>query len=230
MSVPTTIPELASGEATDLFDHYKTGQIGPSEELELFELIHSVAEKYEKKFKLAEVLKSSFDYTAFEVKRLDSEYHKWLKRQIKEDSPSLEPQGPASPAIMQKAKEVGTGASKAMFGEIQEIGNLLVLEFTPKAAARGEPLKEYVLKSIEIRETYGDHMEELQQENEQLKVLCSMFSEVVKPQFKQLAASRIYLDWTTGLMQLQAMGYAPNQKWVDEVTEKIEAAMGVKIF
>lgn len=230
MSLPAAYEELQTEENKDLLDKYRKGLAGPSDQIEIFDLIHTLSEKYGKKFKLSTVLKDSFDYTTFEIKRLDSEYHKWLKRQEKEDSPDMAPQGPGAPAIVGKAKEIGTGASKAMFEEVQAIGNMLVLEFIPKAAARGESLKDYVFKAIEIRETYGDQMEEMQQENEQLKALCSMFSEAVKPQFKQLAATRMYLDFTTGLMQLQAMGLNPDQKWIDEVTEKIEQALGVRIF
>jgi hypothetical protein len=229
MSKPPTIPEIATGEAKDLFDHYRTGQIGQSEEIELFQLIQDIAQRYEKTFKLREVLRDNFDYSAFEIKRLDNEYHKWLKQQIKEDAPELKPEGPASPAIQQKAKEIGTGATKALLGELQELGNVLVLEHAKMASDRGESLKDYVLKSVEIRETYGDQMEALQQENEQLRALCGLFVEAIKPQFKQLAAARMYLDWVTSLMQLQVMGYVPEQKWVDDVTARIEQALQVRI-
>jgi hypothetical protein len=230
MSLPPAISELQSAEAKDLLDNYRKGTIGPTDEIELFELIHMITEKYQKKFKLRDALKSSFDYTDFEIKRFDSEYHKWLKRQEKLDSPTMEPQGPSAPTIATKAKQIGEGATKALLGELQELGNSLVLQYAKQAADRGESLKDYVLKSIEVRETYGDQMEALDQENAQLKVLCEMFAQAVKPQFKQLAATRMYLDWTTGLMQLQAMGFVPDQKWVDEVTQKIEDAMSIRIL
>jgi hypothetical protein len=230
MAVEPTIPELQIGEAKDLFDNYRKGAMGPSEEVELFELIHTIYEKYPKKFKLKDVLKSSFDYTDFEIKHLDNEYHRWLKRQEKADSPTLEPLGPASPAIVTKSKEIGTGATKALLGELQELGNVLVLQYAQKAALRGESLKDYVINCVEMREAYGDQMEAMQQENDQLKILCQMFAQAVKPQFKQLAAARMYLDWTTGLMQLQALGINLDQKWVDEVTNKIENAMQIRIL
>jgi hypothetical protein len=230
MSLPPALSELQTEEAKDLLETYRKGTIGPTGEIELFQLIFSLTEKYQKKFKLRDVLKASFDYTDFEVKRLDSEYHKWLKRQEKQDSPTMEPQGPGAPTIMAKSREIGTGATKALLGELQELGNVLVLQYAKNAADRGESLKDYVLKAIDIREAYGDAMEAMEQENDQLKVLCEMFAQAVKPQFKQLAATRMYLDWTTGLMQLQAMGITPDQKWVDEVTQRIEDAMDIRIL
>jgi len=74
MAVVSPIQELQTGEAKDLFDHYKTGVIGPTEEVELFQLIASIKEKYQKTFKLKDVLAKSFDFTAFEIKRFDSEF------------------------------------------------------------------------------------------------------------------------------------------------------------
>ena len=137
MAVEPQIPELQAAENKDLLDLYKKGTIGAEEEVQLFELIYSLKEKYQKKFKLRDVLKSSFDYTDFEVKRLESEYNKWLKREEKNDSSILTPPGPAAPTIITKAKQVGEGATKALLGELQELGNILVLQYGQKAALRG---------------------------------------------------------------------------------------------
>jgi hypothetical protein len=230
MSLESTIPELQTGEAKDLIGLYKNGQIGAIEEVELFELIHSLQEKYQKTFKLRDVLKKSFDYPDYQIKHLESEYHKWLKRQENTNSPVLTPQGPAAPPLIEKARGVGKGATQALLGETQEIGNLLVLQYAPNASLRGETLKNYVIKCIEYREQYGDKMEDITQENAVLKVLCQMFVQVVKPQFRQMAASRMYLDWTTELMQLKVMGIDLDDEWVNHITQKIEQAMDIKIY
>jgi hypothetical protein len=227
MSLPVAFEELKAGENVDLIQNYRKGVLGPSQEVELFELILSLKTKYDSKFKLSDVLKNNFDYVNLEIKRLDSEYHKWLKKQEKKDSPALAPTGASEPLIMTKSKDIGTGATKALLGELQELGNHLVLEVAPKAAIRGESLKEYVYKCIELRETYGDQMEAMAQENAQLKVLNSLLVEAAKPTFKQLAASRMYVDWQTTLMQLNVLGYAADEKWVSEVTARLEVALGV---
>jgi hypothetical protein len=229
MSLPAAFEELQLGENVDLIQNYRKGVLSQSQEVELFELLYQLKEKYKGAFKLADVLKNNFDYVQLEVKRLDGEYHKWLKKQEKADSPALTPPGPGEPAIVQKAKEIGTGATKALFSEIQEIGNLLVLTYAQKAAIRGESLKEYILKCIDLRETYGDQIEALAQENAQLKALSGMLVEAVKPSFKQLAAARMYLDWTTTLLQLNVLGITVDERWVDDVTAKVEAALGVVI-
>jgi G:T/U-mismatch repair DNA glycosylase len=229
MSVPTAIEELNLEQNKDLLKMFRTGTIGPTEEVQLFDLIYTLYEKYQKKLKLREVLKGSFDYTDFEFKRLDSEYRKYIRREEKTDSSALEPKGPEAPAIVAKSREIGTGATKALLGELQELGNILVLQYAAKASLRGESLKDYVVKSVEIREAYGDQMEAMQQENDQLKALCQMFAQAVKPQFKQLAATRMYLDWVTGLLQLQVLGIDLDKKWVDGVTARIEAAMGIQV-
>jgi len=223
------IAELQQAENRELFEHFRTGIAGPSEEVELFQLVCDLSERYQKVFKIRDVLKE-FQFTAFEAKRFDSEWHRWIKRQVKEEPEGTPPPGPAAPLIATKSKEIGTGATKAMFAEIQEIGNLLVLQYAAKAAVRGENLKDYIIKCIELRETIGDQVEAIQQENQLLKSLCSMFAQALKPNFKQLAATRMYLDWTTGLMQLQALGIELSQTYIDEVTSKIEQAMGIQIL
>jgi hypothetical protein len=229
MAIASPIPELQTGEAKDLLDHYRTGVIGPTEEVELFELLANVKEKYQKTFKLKDVLAKSFDYTAFEVKRLDSEFTKWLKRQEKQDSPALEPQGPAAPAIQAKAKEVGTGATKALLGELQELGNVLVLQYAQKAALRGKGLKDYVIECVEFYEQNGDRISEIMQTNDNLKALTSILVQAVKPQFKLMAASRMYLDFITQLIQLSALGYEVDENFTSGVMQKIELAMGIKL-
>ena len=229
MALSPTVPELQTEESKDLFNHYKTGVIGPTEEVELFELIANLKERYQKTFKLRDVLKKSFDYTDFEVKRLDSEYNKWFKRQVKEDSPPTEPQGPAAPAIVQKAREVGIGATKALLGELQELGNVLVLQYAQKAALRGEGLKDYVIKCVDMREQYGDQMEAMLQENENLKALCGILVQAVKPEFKQMAATRIYVDFILQTIQFSALGYELEEGFVNSVMQKIELAMGTRI-
>ena len=229
MAVVSPIQELQTGEAKDLFDHYKTGVIGPTEEVELFQLIASIKEKYQKTFKLKDVLAKSFDFTAFEIKRFDSEFTRWLKRQVKDDAPEMKPEGPAPPAIIQKAREVGTGATKALLGELQELGNVLVLQYAQKAALRGEGLKDYVIKCVEMREQYGDQMEAMTQENENLKALTGILVQAIKPEFKQMAATRIYVDFITQIMQLSALGYELEEGYISTVMEKIELAMGTKI-
>jgi hypothetical protein len=229
MAVEPTIPELRAGEVKDLFGHYKTGVIGPSEEVEFFELINDLKQRYPKVFKLRDVLKKSFDYTDFEIKRLDSEFNKWLKRQVKEDSPALEPKGPEGPAIVLKAKEVGIGATKALLGELQELGNVLVLQYAQKAALRGEGLKDYVIRCVEMREQYGDKIEALLQENASLKALTNILVQAVKPQFKLMAATRMYVDFVTHLIQISALGYEVDENFVAGVTQKLESAMGIKL-
>ena len=229
MAVEPTIPELQTAETKDLFKHYKTGAIGPTEEVELFELIASLKNKYQKTFKLRDVLKKCFDYTDFEIKRLDSEFNKWFKRQEKADGEINKPEGPAAPTIMAKSREIGTGATKALLSELQELGNVLVLQYAQKAALRGEGLKDYVIKCVEMREEYGDKMEEMLQENENLKALTGILVQAIKPEFKQMAATRIYVDFITQIMQLSALGYELEEGYISTVMEKIELAMGTKI-
>ena len=229
MSIPTDIPELQTGESKDLFDHYKTGVIGPTEEVELFQLIANLKERYQKTFKLRDVLKKIFDYTDYEIKRLDSEYNKWFKRQVKEDGSATEPQGPAGPAITARAKEVGIGSTKAPLGELQELGNILVLQYGQKAALRGLGVKDYVLKCVDFYEQYGDQTEALIQENESLKALTNILVQAVKPQFKLMAATRMYLDFVTQIIQISALGYELNETFINEVTHKLELAMGIKL-
>jgi len=231
MSIPTTIPELQTGEASDLLDHYRKGSIGPTEEVELFELISSVKDKYQKTFKLREVLKKSFDFDEFNIKRFDSEFNKWLKRQVKEDAPAItEPQGPAAPAIGARARDIGTGATKALLGELQELGNVLVLQYGQKAALRGLGLKDYVMKCVEFYEQYGDQTEAIIQENESLKAFSGILVQAVKPEFKQMAATRMYVDFVTQLIQFTALGYELDENFVNGIMQKIEFAMGTKIL
>ena len=230
MALSPSLPELQTEEAKDLFNHFKTGVMGPTEEIELFELIANLKERYQKTFKLKDVLKQSFDYTTFEIKRLDTEYNRWFKRQEKEDGPATEPQGPAAPAIAAKAKEVGTGATKALLGELQELGNVLVLQYAQKAALRGEGLKDYVIKCVEMREQYGDQMESMLQENENLKALTSILVQAVKPEFKQMAATRIYTDFILQIIQLSALGYELEEGVLNTIMGNIELAMRTKIL
>jgi hypothetical protein len=229
MSVAPTIPELQTEESKDLFNHYKTGVIGPTEEVELFELIANLKERYQKTFKLRDILTKSFDYTAFEVKRLDSEYNKWLKRQIKDDIVPAEAQAPGTPVLNAKAKEVTTGATKALLDQVQELGKILVLEYGQKAALRGLGVKDYTLKCVEFYEQYGDQTEAILQENEELKALTSILVQAVKPQFKQMAATRIYVDFILQTIQLSALGYELDESFVSTVMGNIEVAMGTKI-
>jgi len=228
MAIEPSIPELKTEEVKDLFKLYKTGAIGPTGEVELFELINDLKKKYLKIFKLRDVLKKSFDFTDFEVKRLDSEFNKWLKRQEKDDTTAVVPKGPEGPAIAQKAKEVGTGATKALLGELQELGNILVLQYAQKAALRGEGLKDYVIRCVEMREQYGDRIEEITQENLSLKALSNILVQAVKPQFKRMAATRMYLDFVTQIIQIGALGYEINEGFIAEVTQKLDLAMGIK--
>jgi hypothetical protein len=229
MSIQPTIPELQTEETKDLLDHYRKGAAGPSEEIELFQLINDLKQRYQKTFKLRDVLKKSFDYTDYEIKHLDSEFNRWLKRQVKEDGPATEPQGPAPPAITAKAKEIGTGATKALLGELQELGNILVLQYGQKAALRGLGVKDYVLKCVDFYEQYGDQTEALIQENESLKALTNILVQAVKPQFKLMAATRMYLDFVTQIIQIGALGYEVDESFISEVTRKLELAMGIKL-
>jgi hypothetical protein len=229
MSIEPTLPELQTGEVRDLIEHYKKGSIGPSEEVELFELINELKKKYPKVFKLRDVLKKSFDYTDFEIKRLDSEFNKWLKKQVKQDSSQLEPRGPEPPAIVTSAKQVGIGGTKALLGELQELGNVLVLQYAQKAALRGKGLKDYVIECVEFYEQNGDRISEIMQTNDNLKALTSILVQAVKPQFKLMAASRMYLDFITQLIQLSALGYEVDENFTSGVMQKIELAMGIKL-
>ena len=140
-----------------------------------------------------------------------------------------EPQGPAGPAISAKSREIGTGATKALLGELQELGTVLVLQYAQKAALRGEGLKDYVIKCVDMREQYGDQMEAMTQENENLKALTRILVQAIKPEFKQMAATRIYVDFITQIMQLSALGYELEEGYISTVMEKIELAMGTKI-
>ena len=218
-----------SPENKELFEHYRNGSIGTDEIVRLFEFLTSLRNKQGKKFKLRPIVQD-FGFNEFDFKKLDSEWYKWRKRQQKGDGVGVESQGVPPYAITERGSEISKGASKALFEQVQEIGNLLVTQFAKNAADRGESLKDYVIKCIELREQYGDQIESLRQENDVLKTLCTMFAQAIKPQFKQLAAVRMYLDWTTGLMQLQAVGIDVNQQYIDDVTNRIEEAMGVRIL
>jgi hypothetical protein len=221
-----------SPEKAELFENYRKGTIGPDETTEFFQYLSSLRDKLGKAFKLRSLVTTNFDYTEFDYKRLDTEWYRWRKRQAKgEDTEAEAPKaGITAGTTHEKAKEVSKGATRTLFSEIQEVGNLLVTQFSKNAADRGETLKDYVVKSVELREQYGDQIEALRQENDVLKTLCSMFAQALKPQFKQLAAARMYLDWTTGLMQLQALGIDLNQQYIDDITNRIEQAMEIRIM
>jgi len=227
------IPEdEISPEKAELFENYRKGTIGPDETTEFFQYLSSLRDKLGKTFKLRALVTTDFGYTEFDYKRLDTEWYRWRKRQLKGEGTEVEAPkaGITAGTAHEKAREVSKGATRTLFSEIQEIGNLLVTQFSKNAADRGETLKDYVIKSIELREQYGDQIEALRQENDVLKTLATMFAEAVKPQFKQLAATRMYLDWTTGLIQLQAMGIDVNQQYIDEITNRIEQAMNIRIM
>ena len=221
-----------SPEKAELFENYRKGTIGPDETTEFFQYLSSLRDKLGKAFKLRALVTTDFGYTEFDYKRLDTEWYRWRKRQLKGEGTEVEAPkaGITAGTAHEKAREVSKGATRTLFSEIQEIGNLLVTQFSKNAADRGETLKDYVVKSIELREQYGDQIEALRQENDVLKTLATMFAEAVKPQFKQLAATRMYLDWTTGLIQLQAMGVDVNQQYIDEITSRIEQAMNIRIM
>jgi len=218
-----------SPENEELFEHYRNGSIGPDEEVQLFEFLNSLKNKHGKTFKLRPIT-AQFNFNDFDYKKLASEWFRWRKRQQKAEGIGIETKGVPPHEIAAKASEVSRGATKSLFDQIQEIGNLLVTQFAKNAADRGEGLKDYVIKCIELREQYGDQIESLRQENDVLKTLCTMFAQAIKPQFKQLAAARMYLDWTTGLMQLQAMGIDLNQQYIDDITNRIEDAMKIRIM
>jgi hypothetical protein len=218
-----------SPENAELFEHYRNGTIGPDEELQLFELLNNLKREHGKTFKLRSITEK-LNYNGFDHKKLESEWFKWRKRQQKAEGIGNELKGVSPHTISEKGSEISKGASKAMFDEVQEIGVLLVTQFSQNAANRSESLKDYVLKCIELREQYGDQIESLRQENDVLKTLSAMFAEAVKPQFKQLAAVRIYLNWTTGLLQLQALGIDVDQRYIDDVTNRIEQAMGIRLM
>jgi len=217
-------------EERDLFEKYRNGSISPDEEIELFEILSEFKETYGKNFKLRN-LTQALNYTQFDIKKLDSEWLKWRRRTEKETG--TPPEGPhhlRTATFQEKGTQISMGASKAMFNEIQEIGTLLVTQFTTNAANRGESLKDYVLKCIELREQYGDQIEALQQENDSLKALCKIFAEAAKPQFRQMAAVRMYLEWTAGLIQLEAEGVPIDGQYVDAITNRIEQAMQIKLM
>ena len=218
-----------SAENAELFEHYRKGSIDPDETVRLFTFLEGLRNKLGKAFKLRDITEQ-FNFNEFDHKKLASEWFKWRKREMKGEGIGVGTKGVPPYQITERATEISKGATKALFDQIQEIGNLLVTQFAKNAADRNESLKDYVLKCIELREKYGDQIEGLRQENDVLKTLSSMFSEALKPQFKQLAAARMYLDWTTGLIQLQAMGIEVNQQYIDEVTNKIEEAMKIQIL
>ena len=232
------IEEMTLPESKALLEKYRDGTIGPSEEIELFELIRNLSEKYGKKFKFREIL-APLQYVAFDIKRLDSEYSKWLRRQEKQEKqekdqePSQEPKAAAATSdktLNKKIQEIQEGATKGLLTELQELGGLLVTQYAKNASDRGEGLKDYVIKAVEFREQYGEQTEALQQENDMYKALCFVYAQALKPQFKQLAASRIFLEWITGLMQLEALGIDVDKTYVDAVTAKMEEALGIRIL
>lgn len=225
---PLGTAELDQPGNKELFEQYRVGSIGPSEEIDLFQFIFTLHDKYGKKFKLRELLKP-LGYTDFDFKKLDSEYVKWKRRQEKGEGIGIATQGPSAYNIAAKSKEISTGATKALMSELQELGNLLVTQFAKNASDRGESLKEYVIKCITLREEYGDSIEELQQKYDMQKIVLSMFVDVVKPEFKQLAAARMYLDWITGLIQLKALGIEVDQNVIQQVTLRLEEAMQVRV-
>lgn len=221
--------EEISPEDGELFEHYRRGSIDPDETVRLFTFLESLRNKVGKAFRLREIT-DQFNFNEFDHKKLASEWFKYRKRQMKGEGIGVETKGVPPYQITEKASQISAGASKAMFAEVQEIGNLLVTQFTKNAAERAESLKDYVMKAIELREQYGDRIEALRQENDVLKTLCTMFAQALKPQFKQLAAARMYLDWTTGLIQLQALGIPVDQQYIDEITNKMEEAMKIQIM
>lgn len=209
----------------DLFEKYRTGTIEVAEKDELFSFLDSVQEI--PGFNLRVLSVGGLQYGEIDYKRLNGEWYRRKKRaeRLAKGKPT-----PTREITRKKEDEITKGATDKLFEEIKDIGSLLVNEYAGKAADRNESLKVYVTKSIEMREEYGDQIELLKQENDMLKALCSLFAEAVKPQFRQMAAQRMYLDWITGLLQLQALGVELDPSYVDQVTSRLEEVMGINLI
>lgn len=207
-----------------LFEDYRAGNIIIENELELFEWLNKTKEV--KGFDLRRLC-LELNYTEFDYKRLADGLSRWKKRLDKEKEEEKEPTSPRT--MSEKATAVTKGATDALFAEVKEIGALCVTEYARNAVNRGESLKDYIIKAVELREQYGDQIEALQQENDALRAFCSIFVEAAKPQFRQMAAARMYLDWTTGLIQLKALGVEVDAEYVNSVTARLEQALNVRL-
>jgi len=209
----------------DLFEKYRTGTIEVPEKDELFGFLDSVRDV--PGFNLRTLVVGGLRYGEIDYKRLNGE---WYRRRRRAERLAREKPTPTSEITQKKEDDITKGATDKLFEEVKEIGSLLVNQYAKNASDRGESLKIYVIKSIEMREEYGDQIELLKQENDMLKALSSLFVEAVKPQFKQMAAQRMYLDWITGLLQLQALGIELDSAYVDQVTARLEQVMGITLL
>jgi len=222
------IKDIPEREAHFL-QRYRAGDISTEEKIELFEFLNSLRDipGFTLKALCTEAAFNEFDY-----KRLNTEWYRFRKQQEKRATESAT-EGPpsvsAQKTVAEKTAQISKGATDALLGEVKEIGAQLVASYAKNAAERGEKLSDYVFKSIEFREKYGDQIEALIQQNDVLKALCSMFVEIVKPHFRQLAATRIYLDWVTGLLQLEAMGIEVDPIYIENVTTRLEQALNIQL-
>ena len=212
-------------EQVSLLQRYRKGDVSSEEKQELYEFLNSLRDI--PGFTLKSLL-TEFAYNDFDYKRLNTEWYRYRRKQEKEETIAhVEEPGTRT---KDKATMITKGATDRLFEQVKEIGTLLVAQYTKNAADRGEKLKDYVMKAIQLREEHGDQIENLIQQNDMLKALCSIFVEAAKPQFKQMAATRMYLDWITGLLQLQAMGQEVPPEFVDGVTERLEKVLGIKLI
>jgi len=209
----------------DLFEKYRTGTIEVVEKDELFGFLDSVRDI--PGFNLRTLAIGGLQYGEIDYKRLNGE---WYRRRRRAERLAKEKPTPTTEITKKKEDDITKGATDKLFEEIKDIGSLLVNEYAGRASERNESLKVYVIKSIQMREEYGDQIELLKQENDMLKALCSLFVEAVKPQFRQMAAQRMYLDWITGLLQLRALGIELDPAYVDQVTARLEQVMGITLL
>ena len=87
-----------------------------------------------------------------------------------------------------------------------------------------------MIECVDWREQYGDQTEAIMQENAELKAFCSILVKVINPQYKMLAATRLYQNWQLNLLQAEAAGIPINKQWAEETTQKIEKVLGIQNF
>lgn len=212
-------------EQVHLFQTFRSGDITEEAKEELFAFVGEIRDI--PGFTLKEFVMKEFGYNEHDARRLNSDSFRWRRKKEALGKGEGEGEGRVPRKLVEKTRGIEKGATEKLLSEVKELGELLVTHFSKNAANKGETLKDYVLKSIEFREEHGDQLELLLQQNDMFKALCSILADAAKPQFKQIAITRIYLDWLTTLLQMETMGYNINTNAVASITQKLEEGLGI---
>lgn len=89
---------------------------------------------------------------------------------------------------------------------IWNTGEYIYQNWGEEARNKKMKLDEYAKNALLFYFEHGDRVDELVQENNQLKAVCEMLVEACQPIFIRLAAMRIYTTFLTDLIYFRSMG------------------------